>query len=61
MLLLLGSSYPESVDLLDAARRLSFFSIDTRYPGDSASEEDAEQAIADMCKIRDAIRATFGR
>ena len=48
------------MSLVEAARRLSFFSTDTRYPGDSANQEDAEQAIADMCQIRDAIRASFG-
>ncbi len=60
LLHLLGSSHPEWMSLVEAARRLSFFSTDTRYPGDSANQEDAEQAIADMCQIRDAIRASFG-
>jgi hypothetical protein len=42
------------------ARRLSFYSVPTRYPGDSASCEDMQQALLDMGDVRDLVRASFG-
>lgn len=60
LIALLNSAYPLWSSLTDRARRLSFFSIDTRYPGDSATREDMEQALLDMCAVRDQVRASFG-
>ena len=60
LLTLLNSDYPLWSSLTDQARRLSFFSIDTRYPGDSASREDMEQALLDMCAVRNQVRVSFG-
>lgn len=31
-----------------------------RYPGDSATREDMEQALLDMHAVRDQVRASFG-
>ena len=42
------------------AENLSSYAINMRYPGDSASREDMEQALQDMCAIRDQVRASFG-
>ena len=43
-----------------AAENLSSYAINMRYPGDSATREDMEQAITDMRAVRDQIRASFG-
>jgi HEPN domain-containing protein len=59
LLALLRSAYPPLTGLQDQARRLSFFSIDTRYPGDSATREEMEQALVDMGAIRDQVRQSF--
>jgi HEPN domain-containing protein len=60
LLVLLEGSYPLWRGMTDQARRLSFFSTDTRYPGDSAAREDREQALMDVPAVRDQVRASFG-
>jgi len=60
LLVLLKDAYPEWISLMDQAMRLSFYSVSTRYPGDSASREDMEQALVDMGAVRDLVRASFG-
>ena len=60
LLVLLKDAYPELISLMDQARRLSFYSVSTRYPGDSASREDMEQALVDMGAVLDLVRASFG-
>ena len=51
---------PNGYVLIAQARRLSFYSVSTRYPGDSATREDMEQALVDMGAVRDLVRASFG-
>jgi HEPN domain-containing protein len=60
LLLLLKDAYPDWMCLAERVRRLSFYSVSTRYPGDSATREDMEQALLDMGAVRDHIRASFG-
>ena len=60
LLVPLKDAYPEWISLMDQARRLSFYSVSTRYPGDSASREDMERALVDMGAVRDLVRASFG-
>lgn len=60
LLLLLKDAYPGWMSLMDQARRLSFYSVSTRYPGDSASCEDMQQALLDMGDVRDLVRTSFG-
>ena len=43
-----------------AAENLSSYAINMRYPGDSATREDMEQALADMCAVREQVSASFG-
>ena len=60
LLVLLKEAYPEWASLMDQARRLSFYSVSTRYPGDSATREDMEQALVDVGAVRDLVRSSFG-
>ncbi len=43
-------------DLIQAVRILSAMAIEVRYPGMSADEDDAAEALRSSKKIRDAIR-----
>ncbi len=52
--------YPDWNHFSRAAENLTNYAINTRYPGDSASREDMEQALVDMAAVRDSVRASFG-
>ena len=52
-------AYPEWIILMAQARRLSVYSVSTRYPGDSASREDMEQEVVDIGAVRDLVRGSF--
>jgi hypothetical protein len=52
--------YPDWNHLSRAAKNLTNYASNTRYPGDSATREDMEQALVDMGAVRDIVRASFG-
>jgi HEPN domain-containing protein len=56
----LTPTYPDWFYLIRAAENLSSYAINMRYPGDSANREDMEQALLDMCAVRDQVRKSFG-
>ena len=52
--------YPDWLYLTQSTESLSCYAVNTRYPGDSANREDVQQALADVCAVRDQVRASFG-
>ena len=46
-------------DLLQAVRILSAMAVEVRYPGMTADEDDATEALRSSEKIRNAIRASL--
>jgi len=52
--------YTDWNHLSRAAENLTNYASNTRYPGDSANQEDMEQALVDTGAVRDLVRASFG-
>ena len=52
--------YPDWLCLTQPTENLSGYAVNIRYPGDSANREDVQQALADVCAVRDQVRASFG-
>ena len=52
--------YPDWLCLTQPTENLSSYAVNIRYPGDSANREDVQQALADVCAVRDQVRASFG-
>jgi hypothetical protein len=48
---------PEAVALSNAAKRLTDYGIDVRYPGARPNAEEARQALADCTAIRLLLRS----
>ena len=46
--------------MLDAVSSLTRYAVDIRYPGDSASDEEAEAALKNAEEVRNVIRAKLG-
>jgi HEPN domain-containing protein len=59
LLLQLETLYPDWIRWMRATENLSSYAINMRYPGDSATREDMEQALQDMRHVRDQVRASF--
>jgi HEPN domain-containing protein len=52
--------YPDWNHLSRVAENLTNYASNTRYPGDSATRVDMEQALVDIGAVRDLVRASFG-
>ena len=52
--------YPDWNHLSRVAENLTNYASNTRYPGDSATRVDMEQALVDMGAVRNLVRASFG-
>jgi HEPN domain-containing protein len=44
----------------DSLDELSFYAVESRYPGPSALKEDAEKAVETMIDVRNAVRQILG-
>ena len=53
---LLGTLYPELLLLAPGLKALSFFAVEFRYPGASATKEIATQAYNYSSLVREAVR-----
>ena len=59
LLNLILQNEPMWAALLPALRSLSGFAVEFRYPGNSATPDDAEQALKDIRGVRKEIRQAF--
>ena len=60
-LYILVAPFDESFKLIfDALMILNPYSVDVRYPGASATKEDAQQAVYAMKQVRTFVRARLG-
>jgi HEPN domain-containing protein len=60
LLNLLVSRHPELQKVIHLARILSAMAVEVRYPGMTADEDDAEEAVKAGVAIREVVRGVLG-